>query len=762
MTNEPSTSVPSLVQETAWIHRLARRLVRDEHLAADVAQDALVVGLHGSAPDDPAVTPRGWLAGIARTLAVQALRRRREREIRELLAARVGTEDVEQRSAERLRVHEVLARAVRELPEPYRTAVTLRFFEGHSPAAIARTRGHTPEAVRQHVHRGLGMLRKTLDGEFGDRRAWVLAFVSLGLDRPRGPALPVAPTSLAALVVLAALAVVVAVAWLQRSPEAPEAAPPAIVVHDESAWMTHGSGEAPRAVPGAQEPAAVVAAAERYLSQLTAMDAFAGSVLLARGGEILLHKAYGLADRAERIANTADTRFKLMSTSKSVTAVAVMRLVQAGKVDLEERVGQYVKPWPEAWRDVTVHDLLDHTSGIPNLEVEWSILERRDNRRGLAAWPAMAEGLAANPRPREPAAARYSNFNFELAGLVAESVSGMPLGKLLADLVFTPVGMKATAIDDGARGPRLAIGYFLGADEPQASEQDMSVIQAAGGLWSTTGDLYQLDRALKGDRLLSKEVHARMVAPRELSPTYACGWVVTPVHGRKCWHHSGGTNGYVADFLRFPDDDACVVVLSNHAFAPITRISADLGAILFGLEHAVPVALTKAQLDACTGVWTGGNPARPMLVRRTGNLLFLFEALPGNERCIGRLLIPTAPGRFLGPWATGELTIDGERVQTPSGDFARTARPDAGWRQLVGALRVDGTENGTGELAADGNRLVLRVPGTWPESIDVIALGDEAALTMYAEEFGTVVRRSGSTLRWTRNDGSVLVLTPAK
>jgi hypothetical protein len=295
----------------------------------------------------------------------------------------------------------------------------------------------------------------------------------------------------------------------------------------------------------------------------------------------------------------------------------------------------------------------------------------------------------------------------------------------------------------------------------------MSVIQAAGGLWSTTGDLYRLDRALKAGELLSAEAHARMVAPRELSPAYACGWQLFPVNGKKCWHHSGGANGYVADFLRFPDDDACVVVLSNHAFAPISRISEDLSAILFGLEHVVPVALTKAQLDACTGVFAGGSPARQMLVRRTGNLLFAFEAFPGKERCGGRLLIPTAPGRFLAPWGRGdwgrgEFTIDAERVQTPSGAFVRTAQPDAGWRELVGALRVDGTGSGTGQLAAEGGRLALRVPGTWPESLDLIPLGDDTALTMYAQDFGTLVRREGSTLRWTRNDGSVLLLTPAK
>jgi CubicO group peptidase (beta-lactamase class C family) len=385
------------------------------------------------------------------------------------------------------------------------------------------------------------MLRHKLDAEFGDRRAWLLAFVSLGLDRLRGPALPVPAATLGVIgVVLLALGVVVAVAWSKRQPAEPELAPPAVDVAGDPVWSSAGSGEPPRPVPGAQEPAAVAAAVDRYLAPLAAMDAFAGSVLLARGGQILVHKAYGLADRASAVGNTTDTRFKLMSTSKSVTAVAVMRLVQAGKVDLDERVGKYVSPWPEAWRDVTVHDLLDHTSGIPNLEVEWGIVERRDRQRGLAVWPAVVKEFGLPSRPRSAVAFAYSNFNFELLGLVAESAVGKPFAEVLAQHVFAPAGMAATAIDVGTRLPSLAIGYFLGDAEPKPSEQDMSTIQAAGGLWSTTGDLYRFDRALKDAKLLSADVHARMVAPREASPHYACGWQVTPVHGRKCWHHSGG------------------------------------------------------------------------------------------------------------------------------------------------------------------------------------------------------------------------------
>ncbi len=744
----------SLVQETAWVHRLARQLVRDPHLAADVAQDTLVAGLHREGPDDPAVTPRGWLAGIARRLALQALRRRREREVRELLAARTGAGDPERRAAERLHVHETLARAVRALREPYRTAVTLRFFEGRSAAAIARQRGHTPDAVRQHVHRGLGMLRRQLDAELGDRRAWIVLFGELGLVRPGQP-LPVPFVALA--VALLAVAVVVVAAWSSRAagePPTPAPAPaPAPAPPDPASWSS-------TPLPS-QDPANVAAAADAYLEPLVRMGAFSGAVLLARGGGVFT-KAYGLADHGARIANTTATRFKLMSTTKAVTAVAVMRLVQAGKLRLDDRVGAHVQRWPAEWQDVTVHDLLDHRSGIPNLENEWAQLGRDSGARGLALWPAMAARLAEQPHPREPAASRYSNFNFELAGVVAEAAAGKPWRELLAEQVLVPAGMQATGIDGAARPPALAVGYFLGADAPEPSQQDMSVIQAAGGLWSTVGDLFAFDRALRGGVLLNEATIAMMTAPRERSPGYACGWQVSPVHGRRCQSHSGGANGYVANLLRFPDDDACVVVLSNYAFAPVTRIANDLAAVLLGREHRVSVTLTTAQLDASTGTFgSATNRDRRLLVRRVGSLLVAFELWPGQSRVPGHLLLPLADGRFVAPHGDGQYVFDADGVRTPADELPRVDAGVDAWRGRLGALRMQGGRAGSAELGEVGGRFELRLPDQ-PAPVEVVPLGADVALAMVMTELGTLLRARGAELQWYRPGSDVVVLTPAK
>ena len=762
MTDPRPIPAASLVHETAWVHRLARRLVRDEHLAADVAQEALVIGLDGAAPDDPQVTPRGWLAGIARRLAQQAVRRRREREVRELLAARPDAEDPERRAAERLRVHEVLARAVGSLPEPYRTAVALRFFEGRSPAAIARQRGHTPEAVRQHVHRGLGMLRARLDAELGDRRAWLVLFGELGLVRPGQP-LPFVALAFA----LVAVAVVVVAAWSARVPPAPSAPPapnapaaPADAVPDAATWSA--------APLPPQDPGKVAAAADAYLAPLVRMGAFSGAVLLARGDAVFT-KGYGLADHAAGTANGEATRFKLMSTTKAVTAVVVMRLVQAGTLRLEDPVGRHVPRWPDAWKDVTVHDLLDHCSGIPNLENDWVQLGRDSGARGLALWPAMAARLAAQPPSRDEPASRYSNFNFELAGVVAEAASGQPWRELLAEQVLGPAGMTATGIDSTAEAKDLAVGYFLGADAPRSSPYDMSVIQAAGGLWSTVGDLCRLDRALRGERLLTAASQAAMTATRKASPRYACGWQVAPLHGRCCVSHSGGANGFVAEWLRFPDDDACVVVLSNYAFAPITRIANDLAAILLGAEHPAPAVLTPEQLEASTGTFAlAQQPQRRLLVRRVGSLLLAFDVWPDIARCSGRVLVPVAPGRFLSALDNGEYRIDATHARTPWDTLDRCDPGVERWNEMLGTLIAQGAFGGECELgyltvsSSERGRLVLRTPTTWPKETRIVPLGADVALALAAEDFGTLLRREGAHLSWTRPDGQIAVLTRAK
>lgn len=759
-----------LLLQAGWVHQLTRRLVKDEHLAADIAQDTLVVGL--ARRDTTTPDNRGWLAGIARRLAVHAARRRRHRELSELVTARRADDDPERRADERLRLHELLSRAVRELPEPYRTAVALRFFDNLAPRAIARQRRQTAAAVRQQVHRGLLMLRARLDREYGERDAWLVPFAAL-LRQPRWlPARP-SPTTVAVLVAAAALAVVVLTAWSAHraaadgeppAPVAPEAEPPpqalAPSVPETFARDHSALGAGPQDPRGHPDPATLTARVEAYLQPLVRMNLFAGSVLVAQGGRVLLQKGYGSADVAAGTANSPSTRFKLMSTSKTVTAVATLRLVQQGRLALRDPVGKHLGDWPAAWREVTVHDLLDHTSGIPNLETAWTQAERTAKVRGLPAWPAFLATLQPPPLASRPGtAAAYSNFNFELLGLVVERVGGQPFRSFVQREVLEPAGMRDTGFDDGSRAEGLAVGCCRGRDgAPEPSQQDMSVIQAAGGLWSTVGDLYRFDRALRSDALLGEAARRQLFAPRQ--GTYACGFETAPIHGHACLHHSGGANGYVANFLRFPDDDACVVVLSNFAFAPITRISGDLAALLFGIAVPMPVAVAASELEDCCGLY--GTGQHRLLLRRLGDSLLAFDSWPGSERLGGRALIPLGHGRFTSAMGDAEYRFEGGKVATPYDELPRAAAGEAAWRQRLGRFRLEPAIGAEAELVAVGDGLQLQIRGGWPAVVELAPLGADRAIGLVAVDFGTLLQSDGERLRWTRADGAAVVLTPMR
>lgn len=495
---------------------------------------------------------------------------------------------------------------------------------------------------------------------------------------------------------------------------------------------------------------------DAYLAPLVEMGIFSGTVLVARDGEVLVHRAYGDAETATETPNTTDTRFKIMSVSKAITAVAALRLVQDGALELTDPVGDHLPDWPIAWRAVTVHDLLDHSSGIPDLIREFYAAYNR-GERGLAAWKSTAAklqdaALTAAPGTRH----RYSNLQFELLGAVLESVTGETYQGLMRERLLTPAGMEATGFDDGSRPAGLAMGYFRKRGVLDPSYQDMSRIQAAGGFYSTTHDLYRLDRALHTDAVLSSATQSIMTTPR--TGNYACGWRVDPLHGHDCVRHSGGSSGFVANLLRFPADDACVVMMSNFAFAPITRLSEDIAGLLFDAEIESPRVATESELSAAAGVY--GSGAQLAVVRRSGDTLLLFELDPRSRpRCGGRLLLPLASGGFATPFGRGSIEIDAEGLSIPRGDsvqkLPRLPSADAAWTALAGeytATRADGARQqsavrisvaaGALELRTGADRSFLLAPVT-----------EHVAIALYADAGGTLVYREPAGLRWHGVDG---------
>jgi CubicO group peptidase (beta-lactamase class C family) len=529
---------------------------------------------------------------------------------------------------------------------------------------------------------------------------------------------------------------------------------------------------AARAEDEPKAPADLAAKVDAYVKPLVDLGLFSGTVLVARGGDVLVEKAYGPADVASGIANTTSTQYKLMSVTKCITAVGVMRLVQAGRIGLEDPVAKHLPDWPAGWKDVTVHQLLDHTSGIPNLEVAWAAAARQSAERGLTLWKAQAPQLGQQALASTPGArSRYSNFNHVLLGLLIEAASGKPYPSYMKAAVFDRAKMSKTGFDDGTRRAGLSIGYFRGKEgKPDVSAQDMSTIRAAGDIYSTAADLHRLDRALHGDAILDAATRKTMWTPTAAGGQYACGWQVAPVHGRACVRHSGGANGYVADFLRFPEEDACVVALSNFAFAPVGRIALDLASMLFGARYEAPKAVTDKALDACVGLYRpAGQDGLAAWVRRSGRTLLVTQVRAGVPRCGGNLLIPLADDRYLLPWGGTAVRFteatDGRfakaRFAAYMPAFDRVAEPVDAWEDTVGAY--GGTSAAPDvRLAREQGRFLLRDAERGNIALPLVPLTDSLALVAYTESFGTLLRVERDAdgkavrLRWQRNDGSKL------
>jgi hypothetical protein len=294
------------------------------------------------------------------------------------------------------------------------------------------------------------------------------------------------------------------------------------------------------------------------------------------------------------------------------------------------------------------------------------------------------------------------------------------------------------------------------------------MIEAAGGLYASAQDLYRLDRALRGDTLLSAATRERMHTAAQHTFGYALGWQVRPIHGRPCARHSGGANGFVADFLRFPDDDACVVVLSNYAFVPILLVSEDVAGILLERDVDPPKVVGRAELSVYAGSYRDGTST--IVVRRCGELLLGYDVAPGATRVSGTPLVALGEHRFRRQsWPTylrfavdagtaTELELDA----TPTRTLSRAKDPASAWRAAAGAYREKGGFGATYRIAVAKERIELRVPSGWGPDLELLPVTETEALALADADFGTVLtletegKAGVKGFRWTRADGRVL------
>jgi len=338
---------------------------------------------------------------------------------------------------------------------------------------------------------------------------------------------------------------------------------------------------------------------DQLISKYAEYGKFNGSVLVSDQGKIIYKKGFGMANMEWDIPNAPDTKHRLGSITKQFTAMLILQLAEAGKIDLQTPVTKYLPEYPKESGDkITIHHLLTHTSGIPNYTSFPKFFE--DESRTPYTPDEFLKVFEDKDLDFEPGKQfSYSNSGYFLLGVLAEKLTGKSYEDLLHEKVFKPLSMNATGYDNHADILKnRATGYEKQAGNYVNSRYlDMSIPYAAGSLYSTAEDLYLWDQALYTNTILSQkymELYFKPYISAWGDNHYAYGWGVGYENLGKSTDsiytisHGGGINGFNTNIARTPSDKSLVVLLNNTGGAPLNSITRAILGIIHNKEFAMP------------------------------------------------------------------------------------------------------------------------------------------------------------------------------
>lgn len=335
--------------------------------------------------------------------------------------------------------------------------------------------------------------------------------------------------------------------------------------------------------------AALAAQIDGLFTNLTAQQNFSGSVLIARNGQIILEKGYSMADWNQQLPNDENTHFFLGSVTKEFTATAILLLQQQGKLHVQDSLCTYINPCPAAWQPVTIHEVLTHTSGIP----ENSDIPLSDASPSAWIYSFNGYGLAFTPGSQFS----YCSVCYQILAYVVEQASGEAYAQYLQQNIFDPLHMQATSFSskDFYALPDHATGYAswqapsdtLGWDDVGMTSS-WSFLFGSGVLTTTVGDLYLWDQGLDAHKILSQQSLDQ--AYTAFSSTslfagsgYGYGWFIgqSPVAGHRLIWHDGVIDGFRTYIGRYVDDGVTVIFLSNLATTDTLSIAHSVEQLVF-------------------------------------------------------------------------------------------------------------------------------------------------------------------------------------
>jgi D-alanyl-D-alanine carboxypeptidase len=328
----------------------------------------------------------------------------------------------------------------------------------------------------------------------------------------------------------------------------------------------------------ATEPNEIATIVDAVGSQAVTSESVVGvSIGISRGGKLLYANGYGLANVELDVKASTDSVYRIGSITKQFTAAAILLLVEDEKIELDDPLKKFFPDYPKHGQDVTVAELLSHTSGIKDFTRLPTYRTEQPNEVTPSQVIDRFQNLPLDFEPGEKF--QYCNSGYFLLGAIVEQVAEQSFEQFLQDRLFKTAKLKHTYSDKyTAVIPNRTTGYSRwNGNLRNAPYLNMKQTTGAGDLVSTVTDLLLWNDALMNNQILRPETTIRMTTKGKLNngkPTnYALGLFVRSLDGNKVIRHGGGINGYRAELAYFPDSKLTIAVLANSDNAQATRLS---------------------------------------------------------------------------------------------------------------------------------------------------------------------------------------------
>lgn len=393
----------------------------------------------------------------------------------------------------------------------------------------------------------------------------------------------------------------------------------------------------------------------RYLKAIQARKNFSGEVLLAKGEDILFQEAAGLASVEHQLELKPGATYRIASITKTFTAALVAIAQEERKLDFNDKILLYCKGVSETFSEITIHQLLTHTSGLPHNEAipdYWNVKSKLQMTDAQFVDEINQLELLFQPGTTM----KYSSLGYYLLALILEEVYNKEFHSILEEKITGKLQLTASGTPHALEIiPGMAAGYHLVNDDTlvRAPYRNYDLVKGAGDMVATSTDLLKWSSSFYSNSLLNDQTKALIFTPEVIAAQTdrercGYGWFVADGKPKK-YFHGGGTWGYSSYIAFYPEDSISLIILSNVSSLPVESIANELEKIVWGLPFSIPeemkeVPLDTAGLDMYSNRFVSVSGKRELQIIKRGGKLFAqlsgnpaFEIYPkGNHQFFGK------------------------------------------------------------------------------------------------------------------------------